>query len=551
MNFSKFALPTSCMLALSFSASAQQGSNDLGGPPAMTTSELTFMLQQQEKRFESRFEKQAAALAEQRALIDAQANTIQQLEQRLGGADGDAQVQSLESLQARIEKLEAAPRTQPGTAAGQSDQLAQQQEAIATQTAAIQALQAQFDQFSSEQQQVLSEADQRIRARLESLEGNITKLQSDETTSTYDQSEFPGAFQVPGLSAAIRFGGFAKAAVVQNLDGFVGEENRFIVGSIPTRGEQSGDEEANLNVRQSRINLEYRQETPKGQLRAYIEGDFAGGDESTNTFRLRHAFGQFQDILAGQYHTNFMDIEASPEEIDFEGVNGRVNVRQTQLRYFPEFGNGWNLILSAEDTDPDVTGGDGLSTYPDLIASIRRRVRDTWNMKVSAMLRSIEARWDQDEEIKQDEIAWGFSVSGRRTVPLWDPRDNVNVQFTFGEGVGRYINDLSTVGGQDAVFDEADGDMELLPVFAGFVSFQKWWRDGLRSTAILGYVDVDNADFQPDDAYDKTWRFSTNLIWSPVPSIDLGGELLLGERQDKDGSSGNATQLQFAARYRF
>jgi hypothetical protein len=64
-------------------------------------------------------------------------------------------------------------------------------------------------------------------------------------------------------------------------------------------------------------------------------------------------------------------------------------------------------------------------------------------------------------------------------------------------------------------------------------------------------VDVDNQSGQAVDAYDRTWRWGTNLIWSPVPAIDIGGELLLGERKDNDGAKGDATQLQFAARYRF
>lgn len=519
-------------LSLPIRATAQLPATEPGGPPALTESELTFMLRQMEKSFENRFEEQATELAAQRELIDAQANTIQ-------------------SLEARIEELAGAPKADPGLSKQQRQELESQKQAIAAQTDAIKALQNQFDQFSADQQQTLSQADQQIRARLENLEGTMTRLQTDETTAIYDESTFPGAFPVPGMAAAIKIGGFAKANVVQSIDGFSQAENRFIVGLIPTRGATTGDEEANLNVRQSRLNFEYRQETPKGQLRAFIEGDFAGTDSGgRDVLRLRHAFGQFQDILAGKYWTNFMDIQASPEEIDFEGVNGRVNVRQTQLRYFPEFGNGWNLIVSLEDPQPDVTGGDGLSVYPDFIASVRRQVRDDWNVKFSGLLRSIEARWDINDNVKEDDIGWGFSVSGQRAVDWWDPRDNWIVQLNYGEGIGRYINDLSTVGGQDAAFSDT-GEFAALPVFAGLVSFQKWWRDGLRSTAIFSVVDIDNEDFQPGDAYNKTWRFSTNLVWSPVPAIDLGGELLFGGREDKDGSSGDATQFQLAARYRF
>ena len=269
------------MLAMPNLAAAQAGSTSIDDLPDLTPSELAFMLRQQEKRFEARFEEQAEALAAQQELIDQQrqelsnqANTIQTLQDRfdktgLSATDGDpadlaTQQELAEQRRAQRREMEA------------------QKEAIATQTAAIRQLQTQFDQFSQEQQKVFSETDQQIRARLESLEGSMTRLTTEETTTRYDASEFQGAFQVPGIPAAIRIGGFAKANLVQNVDGFVGEQNRFIVGSIPTRGAQTSDEEANLNVRQSRLNVEYRQNTERGQLRAFVEGDFAGVDSNEN-----------------------------------------------------------------------------------------------------------------------------------------------------------------------------------------------------------------------------------------------------------------------------
>jgi hypothetical protein len=44
---------------------------------------------------------------------------------------------------------------------------------------------------------------------------------------------------------------------------------------------------------------------------------------------------------------------------------------------------------------------------------------------------------------------------------------------------------------------------------------------------------------------------SGNIIYSPTPRIDVGGELLWGLRRDKDGSDGDASQFQASFRYRF
>ncbi len=42
-----------------------------------------------------------------------------------------------------------------------------------------------------------------------------------------------------------------------------------------------------------------------------------------------------------------------------------------------------------------------------------------------------------------------------------------------------------------------------------------------------------------------------NLMWTPTPGIDMGGEFLWGERKNVNGSSGTATQIQLAAKYAF
>ncbi len=43
-------------------------------------------------------------------------------------------------------------------------------------------------------------------------------------------------------------------------------------------------------------------------------------------------------MLARKTWIALTDPDASPEEIDFEGLNGRVNLRQAQIRFIPTFG---------------------------------------------------------------------------------------------------------------------------------------------------------------------------------------------------------------------
>ena len=98
-------------------------------------------------------------------------------------------------------------------------------------------------------------------------------------------------------------------------------------------------------------------------------------------------------------------------------------------------------------------------------------------------------------------------------------------------------------------------------VLAGFLSYRHHWgskpwfmRDWpgiLRSNFTISWIDIDNYDFQDGKDYNKTWRAAANLLYFPTQNLRFGGELLWGERKNKDGSSGTAAQLQLSARYNF
>ena len=62
---------------------------------------------------------------------------------------------------------------------------------------------------------------------------------------------------------------------------------------------------------------------------------------------------------------------------------------------------------------------------------------------------------------------------------------------------------------------------------------------------------VDNLQIQPAEALHRTNRGSLNLSWSPTPRVDLVIECLLGNRVNKDGTSGFSNQLQIGGNFLF
>ncbi len=58
-----------------------------------------------------------------------------------------------------------------------------------------------------------------------------------------------------------------------------------------------------------------------------------GADAGQTTIRLRHAFGEWKNIGAGQTNSQFMDVDVFPNILDYWGPNGMLFFRNTQVYY--------------------------------------------------------------------------------------------------------------------------------------------------------------------------------------------------------------------------
>jgi hypothetical protein len=144
----------------------------------------------------------------------------------------------------------------------------------------------------------------------------------------------------------------------------------------------------------------------------------------------------------------------------------------------------------------------------------------------------------------------GANISGV-LVPRWDPDDRVKFAGNVGWGIGRYITDLGTLGGQDAVYDPALNELRALRVSSGYFGYERLWRPTFTSAVTYGIVNVKNLDIQPDNTLQRTHRATINLTWTPIPQIDLVLEFLGGTRENKNGQRGSSSQLQAGWTVRF
>jgi hypothetical protein len=362
-------------------------------------------------------------------------------------------------------------------------------------------------------------------------------------------AEFPGSFAIPGSDAAIKIGGLVRVNWVTTYDAML-VDDRFQASAIPIPGTPDAERGGRVNViaSPSRFNFDLRTPTGVGHMRAFIEGDFAG---SGNTLRLRHAYGQWQRAIFGQTWSTFSDPEAEPDGIDFEGLNAIVLFRQPQIRWSFAPGQRFRVAVALEDPKPDVTGATGVNQIPDFVGRVRWEPKVGGHIQVSTLVRQLRAEGTgaTDEIVATGAV--GISISGRLPFPFTGKRDQVLFQHNSGHGIGRYISDLGSLGGQDGVFDPAANSLRALDVFSGYGGFEHWWTQNLRSAFSFGIVGVSNLDIQPDDALHLTRRSTVNFMWSPIQRLDLVTEFLWGRRVNKNGQSGFAAQTQIGSTFRF
>ena len=397
-----------------------------------------------------------------------------------------------------------------------------------------------------------------VEERLADIERSIQTLPELAPVDLKD-TDFPGSFKIPGSNAGIRFGGQVRTLFVRNF-GALGSEDRFVTSSIPIEGtaEAGKDSRTTITANPSRLETDFRTPTAAGPLRAFLSGDFAG---ASRTYRLRHAFGQWRGLLVGQTWSAFSDPEAEPDGLDFEGLNAISLFRQPGIRWTKPLGTRYEFAVAAENPSPDLTGATGVNQVPDLIARIRlnpgeetkhRRplLSGGGHTQAALLIRQVRGEPDGRENQILSTAGVGVHVSGRLAAP-WRRQDYVKFATAAGTGIGRYITDLGSLGGQDAVYDSARDELRGLSVYSTYVGYEHWWTTKLRTTWTFGAVVVDNLDIQAADALHETTRSSFNLSWSPIPSVDVISEFLFGRRENKDGQDGRASQLQIGWIFRF
>jgi hypothetical protein len=361
--------------------------------------------------------------------------------------------------------------------------------------------------------------------------------------------EEPGFFLLPGTRTMLRLNGSARTDFIYDpRTSALGDS--FVPSSIPIPS-VSGPGNFIASIRGSRAMADFLIPVgDRGAARTFIQLDFFGTNGAT-TPRLRHFYAQLDNVLVGQTFTNFMDPDAFADTLDTQGANSGVSVRVPQARYSFGLGGGASAYVSLEvpstSIDFSIAGAPATPTTPAPDGTFR--IRNEWehgHIQLASVFRDLGATLPTGLH----ETAFGWGVNATGGVEVFGG-DNIVLGLAYGHGIARYVGDTAPLGLDVAPISATNLSLRALPLFATYGSYQHYWSPTVRSSATVGFVQVQNTAFQLANTYHKSTYSSANIIWNPVGSLDFGAEFIYGWVKEESGAHASEPRFQITARYTF
>lgn len=377
---------------------------------------------------------------------------------------------------------------------------------------------------------------------------------------------FPGSYLVPGSNTSFRFSGFVRLGATYSLKP-IGTPDQFVTNTIPVP--QTSGQDVNFSARPTRLSLDTWTPTPfhDWNVHTFIQFDFfsgaAPGVGSSSVPRLRFAFADFGYFRVGQDTSVFMDPQSFPRTADFAGPRGLVNSRQGLARVTVPLADQLFWASAVEQPFSDITTlgmGNNVQDVPDFTSHLRYEA-DLGHLQASTIVRSIGYQPTGGSTTR--DLGWGMNLTGnvfpwallmgrnpvREENPTGLERSRILVQYAFGWGINRYIQDPSGLGLDGAV--TANGGFERLYGVGWTASYEHWFNDHWLSNITYSSTYTGHTDAQPGTTYAGAKYLACSVWWVPVVNMSLGVEYLLGDRKNLNGQTADADRIQTVFQYNF
>ncbi|MDE6464209.1 MAG: porin [Muribaculaceae bacterium] len=378
---------------------------------------------------------------------------------------------------------------------------------------------------------------------------NIAELYSRENMAFNDPAAPRFLFLDKKGKVALGIGGSLKATAMYDFNGAI-DNNEFVTNQIPVPFNPAQSERFGATAAYSSIFLKMvATETPVGRVVVYIQTEFSG-DDGNYGLTLKQAYATVGHLTLGKARSTFSDAPAMAPTVDEQGPSGQVSAKQMLIRYNSSSYNGFSWAISTELPSASYTVGTAAASiaqrFPDIPAYIQYSWKQGAHVRVSGILRELSYRNNVTNK-NRFATGWGVQLSavGNIVGGL-----GFFGHYTYGKGIGEYINDLSGEG-LDLVPDAESGKLHA-PAAAG-------WTAGLRYdfspkffiTGSYSRAQLYKSSAVSPDTYRYGQYIDANAFYNPWSDLTIGLEYVHGTRKNADGQAGRANRITALVQYSF
>ena len=348
-----------------------------------------------------------------------------------------------------------------------------------------------------------------------------------------------GGFRLPGSETTLRLYGYAEVHLIHDAGRASPSDNFTDLMFQPVSSEvlaspalgQKG--KTKLTAQTSRFGFETSTPTSAGSFNTRVEADFyAYGSGNRNRLRLRHAYGEYGGFLVGQTWSTFMDLDNLPETVDFNGPIGAPFSRRTMIRYsYGDSKAGYKVTAAVEDPEDQFGGGSANERLPQLVARFDQSF--AWGAV------NVRGLMHEKRSLTVTKRGYGLGLGGN--FKLTD-KDLLMGQYTAVEG------DIDQLYGSNGYSIAGDGSITFDKNQGLVVGYAKTFSDQLRGTLAFGMNQGKTAQAVDNKRLQQVF---VNLIYAPIKNVELGGEVIVGERKTFSGEKGVMQRLDLMGRYSF
>jgi hypothetical protein len=190
---------------------------------------------------------------------------------------------------------------------------------------------------------------------------------------------------------------------------------------------------------------------------------------------------------------------------------------------------------------------------PDIVVGLTH----TWGSG-RASIRALFRQLNFDNGAGVSDRVFGWGINGGFGWRFNNRRTAIGMAFYYGRGIDRYVLASGNAIGVVATGTPNTLNLRTVAQYGGQVWIQHRWTDTLRSNLVYGrmrndYVQqvVGGKNGGGPGFTQDYWTVHANLIWRPVPRVDIGVEYIYGFNGIVNSANGELHRIQVSFKYNF